>query len=277
MLPSFLLALREGFEIALILGIVYGALHQFKRRDLVPTVQLGAGIALLISLIGGIVLTAMGAAFEGRAEEIFEGVMMWTAAGVLTWMILWMQSRAHLIKKVLTEEVGSAARVGKTALFVLAFVAVLREGIELALFLTASVFATGASQTVLGALGGLLVAALLGWGLYRASIKLNMRRFFQVTSILLVLFAAGLVAHGMHEFNEAGLIPGIVEHLWDTNSVLDENSLVGQVLKTLFGYNGNPSLSEVLAYLTYFVVLFAATRPRKAALAPAAIEQQVTG
>jgi high-affinity iron transporter len=103
-----------------------------------------------------------------------------------------------------------------------------------------------------------------------------MRRFFQVTSILLVLFAAGLVAHGMHEFNEAGLIPGIVEHLWDTNSVLDENSLVGQVLKTLFGYNGNPSLSEVLAYLTYFVVLFAATRPRKAALAPVA-EQQVSG
>jgi len=276
MFPSFLLALREGFEIALILGIVLGALHQFKRRDLIPTVQLGATIALLISVAGGIVLTLMGAALEGRAEEIFEGVMMWTAAGVLTWMILWMQSRAHRIKQMLTEEVGSAARVGKTALFVLAFVAVLREGIELALFLTASVFAAGASQTVLGALGGLLVAALLGWGLYRASIKLNMRRFFQVTSILLVLFAAGLVAHGMHEFNEAGVIPGIVEHVWDTNPVVDENGFVGLVLKTLFGYNGNPSLSEVLAYLIYFVVLFAATRPRKAALAPVA-EQQVIG
>lgn len=273
MFPSFLLALREGFEIALILGIVLGALYQFKRRDLVPTVQLGAGIAFLISLVGGVALTLMGAALEGSAEAIFEGVMMWTAAGVLTWMILWMQSRAHRIKQMLQEEVGAAARLGKTALFVLAFVAVLREGIELALFLTASVFTTGVSQTVLGALGGLAAAALLGWGLYRASIKLNMRRFFQVTSILLVLFAAGLVAHGMHEFNEAGLIPSIVKHLWDTNAVLDETSVAGQMLKTLFGYNGNPSLSEVLAYLTYFVVLFAATRPRRVP-APAA-EQQV--
>jgi len=276
MLPSFLLALREGFEIALILGIVLGALHQFKRRDLIPTVQLGAAIALLISVVGGITLTLIGAAFEGRAEQIFEGVMMWTAAGVLTWMILWMQSRAHLIKKMLTEEVGSAARLGKTALFVLAFVAVLREGIELALFLTASVFNSGVSQTVIGALGGLSVAALLGWGIFQAGIQLNMRRFFQVTSVLLVLFAAGLVAHGTHEFNEAGLIPGIVEHVWDTNGILDETSVVGLFLKTLFGYNGNPSLSEVLAYLTYFVVLFAATRPRKAALAPVA-EQQATG
>jgi len=276
MLPSFLLALREGFEIALILGIVLGALHQFKRRDLIPTVQLGAAIALLISVVGGITLTLIGAAFAGSAEEIFEGVMMWTAAGVLTWMILWMQSRAHLIKKMLTEEVGSAARLGKTALFVLAFVAVLREGIELALFLTASVFNSGVSQTVIGALGGLSVAALLGWGIFQAGIQLNMRRFFQVTSVLLVLFAAGLVAHGTHEFNEAGLIPGIVEHVWDTNGILDETSVVGLFLKTLFGYNGNPSLSEVLAYLTYFVVLFAATRPRKAALAPVA-EQQATG
>ncbi len=267
MFPSFLLALREGFEIALILGIVLGALHQFKRRDLVPTVQLGAGIALLISVVGGVALTLMGAAFEGNAEAIFEGVMMWTAAGVLTWMILWMQSRAHRIKQMLQVEVGQAARVGKTALFVLAFVAVLREGIELALFLTASVFTSGVSQTVLGALSGLAVAALLGWGLYRASIKLNMRRFFQVTSILLVLFAAGLVAHGMHEFNEAGLIPGIVEHVWDTNSVLDETSIAGQMLKTLFGYNGNPSLSEVLSYATYFVVLYVTTRPKRVSVA----------
>jgi high-affinity iron transporter len=273
MLSSFLLALREGFEIALILGIVLGALHQFKRRDLVPMVQLGSAIALLISVVGGVALTLMGAAFEGRAEEIFEGVMMWTAAGVLTWMILWMQSRAHRIKQMLQEEVGAAARVGKTALFLLAFVAVLREGIELALFLTASVFAAGVSQTVLGAVAGLAVAALLGWGLYRASIKLNMRRFFQVTGILLVLFAAGLVAHGMHEFNEAGLIPGIVEHVWDTNAVLDENSAAGQILKTLFGYNGNPSLSEVLAYLTYFTVLFTATRPRRM---PVAAEPQAS-
>jgi high-affinity iron transporter len=273
MLSSFLLALREGLEIALIIGIVFGALHQFKRRDLFATVRFGMVAAIVASLAVAIALTTVGASLEGPAEPIFEGVMMWTAAGVLTWMILWMQSRAHRIKQMLQEEVGAAARMGKTALFLLAFVAVLREGIELALFLTASVFAAGVSQTVMGSVAGLAVAALLGWGLYRASIKLNMRRFFQVTSILLVLFAAGLVAHGMHEFNEAGLIPGIVEHVWDTNAALDENSVAGQILKTLFGYNGNPSLSEVLAYLSYFAVLFTATRPKGV---PVAAEQQVS-
>jgi high-affinity iron transporter len=265
MLASFLLALREGLEIALIIGIVFGALHKFERRDLFGTVRLGAGIAIALSIVAAVLLTSIGASLEGRAEEIFEGVMMWTAAGVLTWMILWMQTRAASIKQILQSEVGAATRVGKTALFVLAFVAVLREGIELALFATASVFASGVSETVLGALIGLAFASLLGWGLYRATIKLNLRRFFQVTSILLVLFAAGLVAHGMHEFNEAGLIPGVVEHLWDTNWLLDETSLAGQMLKTLFGYNGNPSLTEVISYATYFVVLFAATRPRRQA------------
>jgi high-affinity iron transporter len=136
--------------------------------------------------------------------------------------------------------------------------------------MTASVFNSGLSETVLGAVGGLVLASVLGWGLYRATIKLNLRRFFQVTSILLVLFAAGLVAHGVHEFNEVNIVPSVVDHVWDTNAVLDENSVAGQVMKTLFGYNGNPSLTEVIGYVTYFVVLFAATRPRRAALSPVA-------
>jgi high-affinity iron transporter len=270
MLPSFLLALREGFEIALIVGIVFGALHQFKRQDLFRSLNLGILTAILASLTVAVVLTLMGASLEGPAEPIFEGVMMLTAAGVLTWMILWMQSHARHIKQMLQDEIGVASRAGGTAIFLVAFVAVLREGIELALLMTASVFNSGLSETVLGAVGGLILAAVLGWGLYRATIKLNLRRFFQVTSILLVLFAAGLVAHGVHEFNEVNIVPSVVEHVWDTNAVLDENSVAGQVMKTLFGYNGNPSLTEVIGYVTYFVVLFAATRPRRAALSPVA-------
>jgi high-affinity iron transporter len=275
MLPSFLLALREGFEIALIVGIVFGALHKFERRDLFKTVNLGILSAILASLAVALVLTLLGASLEGPAEPIFEGVMMLTAAGVLTWMILWMQSHARHIKQMLQDEIGVASRAGGTAIFLVAFVAVLREGIELALLMTASVFNSGVSETVLGAIGGLILAAVLGWGLYRATIKLDLRRFFQVTSILLVLFAAGLVGHAMHEFNEVNIVPSVIEHVWNTNAVLDENSVAGQVLKTLFGYNGDPSLTEVIGYVTYFVVLFAATRPRKAALAPA--EQQATG
>lgn len=271
MFPSFLLALREGLEIALILGIVLGALNKLGRQELTSAVRIGAIAAAALSLGIAVLLNVLGASFTGDSEAIFEGIMMWIAAGVLTWMSLWMQSRARRIKDEIQSEVGIASRTGKAALFFLAFVAVLREGFELALFLTASIFTTSVSQTLAGAGLGLAAAALLGVGLFRASVRLNLRSFFQVTSVLLILFAAGLVAHGTHEFNEVGLIPGIVEPVWDTNPVLDENSVAGQMLKTLFGYNGNPSLTELVSYAAYFGVLFLATRT-KFALASASRE-----
>jgi len=149
---------------------------------------------------------------------------------------------------------------GGRALFGLAFLAVVREGIELALFLTAATFASDAQSTILGTLLGLGVAILLGWGLFASTVRLDLRRFFQVTGFLLILFAAGLVAHGVHEFNEVGWIPSIVEHVWDANPILDENSTLGSLLKALFGYNGNPSLTEVLAYFAYFILIFYSLR-----------------
>jgi high-affinity iron transporter len=130
-----------------------------------------------------------------------------------------------------------------------------REGIELALFLTAATLAADARSTLLGAVLGLAGAAALGWALFASTLRLNLRRFFQVTSVLLVLFAAGLVAHGVHELNEVGWIPAVVEHIWDVNGLLPENSTAGQVLKALFGYNGDPSLTELLAYLLYFCAI----------------------
>ena len=266
MLPSFLLALREGLEIALIVGLVFGALHQFKRKDLFATVNLGIASAIMVSAGMAALLNLVGASLEGEAEAIFEGIMMWTAAGVLTWMILWMQARAGRIKQLIQEDVSLASRAGKLSLFLVAFIAVVREGIELALFFTAAVFTSDLAQTAAGTLLGLGLAALIGWGLYHATIRLNLKRFFQVTSLLLILFAAGLVAHGTHEFNEVGLIPGIVEPMWNMNSTLDESSIAGQILKTLFGYNGNPSLTELFSYVLYFTVLFFATRPRQVRL-----------
>ncbi|MGZ9222507.1 MAG: FTR1 family protein, partial [Anaerolineales bacterium] len=106
-----------------------------------------------------------------------------------------------------------------------------------------------------GTILGLGTAALLGWTLFATTVRLDLRRFFQVTGILLILFAAGLVAHGVHEFNEVGWVPVVVEHIWDVNSIIDETSLAGQLLKTLFGYNGNPSLTEMFAYFAYLVVV----------------------
>jgi high-affinity iron transporter len=257
MLASFLLSLREGIEAALIIGIVLGALRKLNRPEMSPAVWYGTLSAVLVSLITGVLLTAFGLSLEGAAEQIFEGVAMLLAAGVLTWMIFWMNRQSRSIKSELEAGVNRATSAGGTrALFSLAFLAVVREGIELALFLTAATFASDTQSTILGSLLGLGLAILLGWGLFASTVRLNLRRFFQVTGFLLILFAAGLVAHGVHEFNGIGWIPSVVEHVWDVNPILDENSTVGLMLKALFGYNGNPSLTEVLAYLFYFVAIF---------------------
>ncbi|HET6595156.1 MAG TPA: iron uptake transporter permease EfeU [Anaerolineales bacterium] len=261
MLASFLLSLREGIEAALIIGIVLGALRKLHRTEMAPAVWYGALSAVLVSLIAGVLLTAFGLSLEGAAEEVFEGVAMLLAAAVLTWMIFWMNRQARSIKGELELGVDQALSTGGTrALFSLAFLAVVREGVELALFLTAATFASDPRSTILGSLLGIAVAILLGWGLFASTVRLNLRHFFQVTGVLLILFAAGLVAHGVHEFNEAGWIPSVVEHVWDINPILDEESTAGSLLKALFGYNGNPSLTEVLAYLAYFVVIYFSLR-----------------
>jgi high-affinity iron transporter len=273
MLAAALLALREGLEAALILGIVLSVLRRVGRTDRAKVVWLGAGSAALVSLGAGIALYALGIGFEGKAEAIFEGLAMLLAAGVLTWMIFWMDRQGQALKTELEQDVRRATLGGgRWALFSLAFVAVLREGIELALFLTAATFSAAATATVIGGVLGLAAAALAGWLLFATTARLNVRAFFQVTSILLIFFAAGLVAHGVHELNEAGIIPAVVEHVWDMNPVLDENSTLGQLLKALFGYNGNPSLTEVMAYFGYWATVLLALRQRRAQAKPVAVQ-----
>jgi high-affinity iron transporter len=254
MLASFLLSLREGLEAALIIGIVLAALRKTNRPGLISVVWRGVAAATVASLIAGFVLTWLGAGFEGRAEEIFEGIAMLAAAVLLTWMIFWMRRQAANQKKNLESEISLAAQKGNNlALFWLPFLAVGREGLELVLFLSAVKLTSGGMQTLLGALLGLSTAALLGWILFTSSKRLRLEHFFLVTNFLLIFFAAGLVAHGVHEFNEAGIIPPIIEHIWDINPILNEKQPVGQMLTALFGYNANPSLSESLAYLAYFL------------------------
>jgi high-affinity iron transporter len=182
---------------------------------------------------------------------------MLVAAGLLTWMIFWMQGRARTLRQELeTDTRRAVAQGGQKALFILAFLTIGREGLELALFLFATSMTSTAMQTIIGAILGLVIAGILGWILFASTRRLNVKAFFQVTSVLLILFAAGLVAHGVHEFNEAGLIPPVIEHVWDTNHLLHENSTLGELLKALFGYNGNPSLTELIAYAAYFVLLW---------------------
>jgi high-affinity iron transporter len=256
MLASFLLSLREGLEAALIIGIVLGALRKLRRPDLAPTVWAGVISAIVVSIAAGVGLYVIGFELEGQPEQIFEGLTMFLAAGVLTWMIFWMNRQARIIKGKLEAGVAKTVTAAdKSGLFWLAFLAVVREGIELALFLTAATFASTAQSTVIGALLGVGTAALLGWSLFASTLHLDLRRFFQVTGVLLILFAAGLVAHGVHELNEAGIIPVIVEHIWDLNYVIPETSFIGMILKTLFGYSANPSLAEMLAYFAYLAAV----------------------
>jgi high-affinity iron transporter len=264
MIAAVLLGFREGLEAALILGIVLSVLRRFGRRDQERIAWLGAGLAAVVSLAVGIGLYALGTSFEGRAEQIFEGLTMLLAAGVLTWMIFWMARQGRAVQTQMEQDIDRAAKKnGRWAVFSLAFLAVVREGIELALFLTAATFTATAAATLAGGLLGLVLAALAGWLIFATTTRLDVRAFFRVTSILLILFAAGLVGHSVHEFNEAGIIPAVVEHVWNINPVLDENSGVGQLLQALVGYNGNPSLTEVVAYVGYWVAVLLVLRHRR--------------
>jgi high-affinity iron transporter len=266
MLAALLITFREGLEAALIVGIVLGYLKRTGHMDRQRSVWWGVVTAMVASLAAALVLQAVGARFEGRAEEVFEGVTMLLAAGVLTWMVFWMQAQGRRIKGQLEEEVRQAVATEQSwALFSLAFLAVVREGIETVLFLNAAVFTSSPMQTLTGGLVGLAAAVVVGWLLFAASARLDVRRFFRVTGVLLIVFAAGLVAHGVHELQEAGLLPILVEHVWDINPILSENGTLGSIFKSLFGYNGNPSLIEVLSYVGYYVVIGLATWRRKPA------------
>lgn len=263
MLSTYLLSLREGLEAALIIGIVFGALSKIRRQDLAPAAWFGTFAALAVSILTAVVLTSFGMSLEGASEQIFEGLTMLFAAGILTWMIFWMSRQARFLKGELESGVSkAAASAGTLAVFWVAFLAVVREGVELAIFITAAFFATSQSQLgsnmgpiLTGTILGLATAAVLGWMLFKTTMRLNLRSFFQVTGILLILFAAGLVAHGVHELNEAAIIPAIIDPVWNMNAILNEDSMLGLLLKTLFGYNGNPSLTEVLAYLSYLILV----------------------
>ncbi len=260
MLPSLLLALREGIEAALIIGMLFGVLRKLQRLDLAAGVWYGVIGAAAVSVLAAVGLNLAGAELEGPAEVIFEGSTMLFAAGLLTWMIFWMHRQSRFLKGKIEAEVRQAinrpdAAVGRRALFGVAFLAVVREGIGLALYLVAAGLASNARQELSGAVFGLIAAAGLGWLLFTSTRRLPLGAFFQVTNILLILFAAGLFARGVSEFNEIGWIPAIIGHIYNINWVLNEGSVLGQVLQVTLGYSASPSLTQMLAYLIYFAAL----------------------
>ena len=264
MIASFIITFREALEAALIVGIVLGYLAKTNQTRYNRVVYLAIGAAIAASIAGALAFTRIAGGFTGRVEQIFEGAAMLIGAALLTTMILWMMKQRHVAAELRERVAAEVAESHRLGLFALVFVSVLREGIETVIFLGAASFVS-AGNSLIGALAGLLAAGVLGYAIFAGSMKLDLRKFFTVTSILLILFAAGLVAHGVHELQEAGIVPVVVEHVWDINPALNpdgsypllhENGLVGSILMTLVGYNGNPSLLEVASYVGYLLLVF---------------------
>ncbi len=259
---SFVIALREGIEAVLIVSIVLAYLKQLGATDRARLVWWGTALALFLSAAVGMVIFVAGGEFEGTAEQIFEGLVTLAAVGVLTWMIFWMRRQGARIKSELQEKVDSALVAGGLALAGLAFFAVLREGVETALFLYAAAKGTAVEGTdvapaaqVTGAILGLALASILGVLLYRGGIRMNLRSFFRVTGLLLIVVAAGLFAFSLHELQEAGWLPLLDTHAFDISSSLPDDAGAGAILRGLIGYNADPTWLEVLGWAAYLLVV----------------------
>jgi high-affinity iron transporter len=261
---GLLTGLREGVEAALIVSIICAYLVKTGNRQHFPTVFAGVGLAVALSALLGVGLFVTVGSFEEPYEQIFEGATMLLAAAVVTWMLFWMRRQAASVRGSLHAAVDRALDDGSArALGLLAFVAVIREGIETSLFLTGQVASadTAAGSVLLGAVVGLAVAVLLGMGLYQGSRRLDLAAFFRWTGVGLVFIAGGLLAHATHEFIEIGVIPFGTETLFDLSGVLphdpDAGNLLGQFLRALFGYSATPEATTFTVWLVYVATVLA--------------------
>jgi high-affinity iron transporter len=253
--------LREGVEAALIVSIILAYLSRTGNLRRASRVWLGVVSAVLVSaLLGGAIFVTVGE-LRTPYEQLFEGLTLLTAALVVTWMLFWMRRQAGAVGGELRAGVDRAVSSGGAwGLAVLAFTAVIREGLETALFLVGQ--ATAASQTdaagpatvLVGALVGSAIAALLGYGFYRGTRRIDLARFFRWTGVALIFIAAGLLSQAVHEFVEIGLIPVGGAIAYDISAVLPHEEGVGQFLRALFGYSSTPEVATLVVYLTYLSV-----------------------
>jgi high-affinity iron transporter len=254
LIPAFLISLREGLEAALVVGIVAAYAVRIGRSDVLPKIWIGVIAALAVSLGSGVLILATIQRLPLVVQETIEGGAALVAIAVLTWMLFWMRRHGRSMKGELEQGVDLALANGSVvALAGLAFVSVGREGLETVLFLAVVFSASGqGAGPAIGAVGGLVLAVGVGWAIFAAGKRIDLRRFFQTTGVLLIFVAAGLCAFAVGEFGEAGLI-GNTGTVFDLSGVLPETGPVGAVLAGLFGYRATPTPLEVAAYLGYLV------------------------
>jgi high-affinity iron transporter len=261
-----IISLREGIEAALIIAIMLSYLRKTDQTDLRKYVISGTVAAILSSFGVAVVVGLLWGIFEGPMLNIFEGSVVLIAAFLLTTMIVWMWNAGARVTQEIEESMEmSVIQQSGIGLALLSFSLVMREGVELSLFSMALVIQEGI-QSYTGIALGLGIAIILGLGIYKGSLRISLKALFKWTSIFLILFAAGMVAYGIHELQEAGLLLIGPLEVWDINPpllpdggypLLHEKGLIGGMMKALFGYNGNPSALEVVAYVAYLVVAFA--------------------
>jgi high-affinity iron transporter len=255
---GFVTGLREGVEAALIVSIILAYLGRTGNARHFPKIWLGTGAAVAVSLIAGIAIVVTVGELESPYEQVFEGLTLLLAAGVVTWMLFWMRRQAGAVKGELHAAVDRVlTEGGMWGLALVAFTAVIREGVETALFLVGQVTAAEAAgwNVLFGALVGLLLAAVIGYGFYRGSRRIQLATFFRWTGIALIFIAAGLLSHAVHEFIEIGVIRIGTQTAFDISALLPHESGVGQFLSALFGYTSTPEVLTLGVWVAYLVVV----------------------
>ncbi|ASY27588.1 high-affinity iron transporter [Candidatus Planktophila limnetica] len=256
MLSTFLIALREGLEAALIIGILVAYLVKTGRNHLLTPLWVGVGLAIAASLALGGFLSFTSAELSPRGEEFFAGTTSFLAVGFVTWMIFWMKRAARGLRDELHGKVDSAVGAGSLAIAVTAFVAVVREGLETALFIYTNFKTVGAaSSATIGLILGLALAVALGYLIYNRSVKINLSKFFQITGTALVVVAAGVLSYGIHEYQELGWLPGAESFIWDVTSWMAKDSILATVLAGSIGFDTTTSWLQFLVAGAYIAVI----------------------
>lgn len=250
------LTFREGLEGALIVAIMLGYLRKVGRPHLKWSVWAGALTAAALAVGFTLILQLVGAQFDYPMKGIYEGFTSLVAVVMLTYMIFWMARQARYIKGSLEHSMKRTLVQGAGwGLFGLAFMTVAREGVETALFLSASAFQSSGWATLLGSIAGLAVSLGVAWVVYVAGVRLQMRTFFRLTSLLLVVFAAAILRYGIQEFEEVGWVPPLIEQVWNTGRWLPAGEGPGAILQALIGYTSRPSLAQLIGYFGYLLVV----------------------
>jgi high-affinity iron transporter len=273
-LGNYLIGLREGLEATLVVSILVAFLVKSGRRERLPQVWIGVAAAVALSVGFGALLTFVAQdLLPGDKRELFDACASVLAVGFVTWMIFWMRRTARKLSGALRGKLAEALTIGGFAVVGMAFLAVAREGLETAmLFYANAQGATTAPGPLLGISLGVVTSVVLGWLLYASAVRINLSKFFTWTGLLLILVAAGIFKYGIHDFQEAGVLPGLGTTAFDISGVLDPGTWYSALIRGMFNVTPAPSVLETIAWIAYGVpVLVLFLRPgRKPAAAPPA-------